>query len=148
MRLVNVARPLPSVATVVVPVKVPVPVATAATTLTPLRVTLAPPTVWSRTLGAVLNTCPVADWLGWVTITNVLAPVTLRLPEETPVSPLEVYASVWVPVPRMARLVKVAIPELLVTTLVVPPMVPVPVPIAAVTVTPGVETTALSASRS
>ncbi len=138
-RLVKLATPLPSVAAVAVPPKLPPPVAIAAVTVTPAWLTALPAASRSCTAGCWANAtplCAVVD--GWVVSVRWLATpaLTVIVPETAGARPVALKLKARSPaVPLSERLVKVATPLALVAVNV-PPSVPPPVAIAAVTVTP------------
>ena len=151
-RLVKAATPLPFVVAVSVPPSVPPPVAIAAVTVTPAWLTALPAPSRNRTAGCRANTtplCAVAEGCV-VTVRWSAGPaVSVIVPEVTGVSPVALKRSVRFPtVPLIARSVKVAAPVPLVVAVSVPPRVPPPVAIAAVTVTPAWLTALPAPSRS
>src|SRR5688572_28106925 len=154
-RLVNAATPAASVLIEVMPPRVPPPLAIAAVTVTPLWETGLPEASCSCSTGCWANTVPLtAELDGWVVIESWVAgeggaAVIEMAAEVAPVSPAELKDRVRLPAdPVMERLVNEATPEALVVAEAVPPRVPPPLAIAAVTVTPLWETGLPEASRS
>src|SRR3989442_1100580 len=139
-RLVKLATPPPSVVAVSVPPSVPPPVAIAAVTTTPAWLTAYPDPSRSCTTGCWAKAtplCAVADG-SVVTVNCVAVPAVMVITVElTPVRPVAEKLSVRSPaVPLMDKLVKLATPVPVVVAVSVPPNVPPPVAIAAVTVIP------------
>src|SRR5882724_704802 len=139
-RFVKVAVPLDVVVAVAVPPKVPPPVAIAAVTVTPLWFTGLPLASRTWITGCWANATPLWALLdGWVVMLSCDAAPAVRVivPEVAEVSPVAVKLKVRSPaVPVIARFVKLATPLPFVAAVSVPPSVPPPIAIAAVTVTP------------
>src|SRR5439155_1117671 len=139
-RFVKVAAPVPVVVAVSVPPKDPPPVAIAAVTVTPAWLTRLPLASWSWITGCRAKATPLCAVLDGSVVTVSCVPVPaviVTVAELTPVSPVAEKLRVRSPaVPAIARLVKVATPVPVVVALRVPPSVPAPVAIVAVTVTP------------
>ena len=128
------------------------PVAIAAVTTTPDWLTALLDASWSCRTGCGANAAPVwADVDGWVVTASFVAEpaVMLTLPEVTDVNDGAVNRNVLVPtVPVIERFVNVATPEASDVAVVVPPSVPPPLKIAAVTTTPETGTGLPEPSRS
>ncbi len=151
-RLAKLATPLAFVVAVAVPPSVPPPDAIAAVTVTPAWLTAFPAPSRSCTTGCWANAaplCAVAD--GWVvTVSSLAAPALSVIGPEVTLTKLGAEKlSVRSPiVPLIDRLAKLATPLAFVVAVAVPPRVPPPVVIAAVTVTPAWFTGLPAPSRS
>src|SRR5712692_11594517 len=148
---VKLATPVAVVVAVSVPPNVPPPVAIAAVTTTPLWLTALPLASRTWITGCWANAAPLGTVAEGcvVTVSWVAAPaVIVTAVELTLVRPVAEKLSVRLPaVPVIARLVKAATPVPLVVAVSVPPNVPPPVAIAAVTTTPAWLTALPAASR-
>src|SRR5688572_30165275 len=154
-RSVYDATPEALVVAVAVPPRVPPPLAIAAVTATPLWDTGLPEASRSCSTGCWANTVPLTAALeGWVVIVSWVAAeggaaVIEMAADVAPLSPAALKDRVRLPAdPVIERSVYDATPEALVIAVVVPPRVPPPLAIAAVTVTPLWETGLPPASRS
>ncbi len=135
---VTAAMPLAFVSTAVVGLTVPPPVATAKVTDWPATgLPLASRTITDGGVATAVPTVAVCP-LPAFTATWVATPaVTVTVPDVTPVSPDAAKLRVRAPTsPVIARFVKAAAPPALVATDAVPPSVPPPVAMAAVTSVP------------
>src|SRR3989441_312196 len=139
-KLAKLATPVPVVVAVSVPPNVPLPVAIAAVTTTPAWLTGFPAPSRNRKSGwwgkrAALG---ARGDVTEVTVSWVAAPAVIVMAVDvTLVSPVAEKLSVRSPaVPLIARLVKDATPLPVVVAVSVPPNVPPPVAITAVTTTP------------
>jgi hypothetical protein len=116
------------------------PDAIAAVTTTPAWLTAFPAASRTWITGCWVNATPLdAVAEGWVVTVNwdAAPAVTVTVVEVAPVSPVAAKLSVRSPaVPLIAKFVKLATPVPSVVAVTVPPSVPPPVAIAAVTVTP------------
>lgn len=138
VNVLKVAMPVAFVVTVFVPPNVPEPLATATVTDTPDWLMLLLLASCRRT--AAVNVAALfTDAGGCVDIASFVAvagAVTVMALEFGDTTELEVNASVNDPEPVIERFVNVATPLALVVAVAVPPSVPEPVEIAAVTVAP------------
>ena len=152
VRLKKVAAPAALVSTVVVPPSAPPPVAMETVTPTPAWFTAFPTPSRSWMIGCWANATPlVAAPDGCVVMVSWVAPptVTVIVPEVTPATAGALKFTVRSPAaPVMDRLKKIAAPLALVVAVSVPPSVPLPVAIAAVTTVPTWLTAFPAASRS
>ena len=132
-RFVNVATPLTAF-TVVVPLRMPVPLEIVTVTDAELLVRL-PPASRNCTTGCVVNATPLTAPVGCVVSTTCVAEpaATVTLAEVTDsAGDVVVNCSVCAPVPVICRLLNVATPFTAVAV-TVPPMLPDPLAIEAVT---------------
>src|ERR1043166_9053968 len=151
-RFVKLATPLPFVVAVSVPPSVPPPVAIAAVTVTPVWLTALPLASRSCTTGCCADAAPLWALLdGCVVMLSWLAApaAMLMVAEVAGVSPVAEKVNVRSPAaPVIDRFVKLATPLAFVVAVSVPPRVPPPVAIVAVTFPPDWLTGLPLASRS